>query len=66
MVITDRQIFEFLDKLKPSSKFENINYVSVLMEEFKMTKKEAESFKHEWACEKMKNIPFKVEEGSSW
>ena len=47
MVITDRQIFEFLDKLKPSSKFENINYVSVLMEEFKMTKKEAESFKHQ-------------------
>ena len=66
MVTTDGQIFEFLDKLKPPNKFENINYVSVLMEEFKMTKKEAESFKHKWACERMKNIPIKIEEGSSW
>tara|TARA_R100000008_G_C3455043_1_gene101295 strand:- start:276 stop:476 length:201 start_codon:yes stop_codon:yes gene_type:complete len=66
MVTTNRYIFEFLDKLKPPSKFENVNYVSILMEEFKMTKKEAESFQHEWACEKMKNISVKFDKGSTW
>ena len=36
------------------------------MEEFKLSKKDAQKYQHEWACNKMKNISINFEEGSTW
>ena len=65
-MVNEIQIFEFLDNLKNPNKYESPNYIAVLMEEIKLSKKDAQKYQHEWACNKMKNISINFEEGSTW
>ena len=54
----ENKMYDGVLVVKKKVHYEYVDYIQKLMDEFKIPKKEAEKYKHEWAMQQMQKIPF--------
>jgi hypothetical protein len=56
--MTQKEIIKFLESLKRIDKYTNIDYTTALIEEYGMSRKNAEMIHREWVFDVFRKIPF--------
>tara|TARA_B100000214_G_C23581886_1_gene452246 strand:- start:80 stop:565 length:486 start_codon:yes stop_codon:yes gene_type:complete len=54
----ENKMYDGVLVVKKKIHYEYVDYIQKLMDKFKLTEEEAQKYKHDWAIERMKEIPF--------